>query len=70
MVELALIILGYLASLILGYKLKNTYRKYSGLDGSTGITGAEVAQRLLTSAGIRDVSVAPIPGFEDQYDAK
>jgi Zn-dependent membrane protease YugP len=69
-VELALILLCYVASIVLGYMMKNTYRKYGGLDSRAGVTGAEAAQKILTSAGIRDVTVAPVAGLDDKYDSK
>lgn len=50
-------------------KVKSTFNKYSRVGNSYGLTGAEVAERLLRIAGINDVSVERIGGnLTDHYD--
>lgn len=47
----------------------NTFNKYSKINSSKGLTGAEAAQRLLVGAGINDVRIERIDGFlSDHYD--
>jgi Zn-dependent membrane protease YugP len=48
---------------------KSTFKKYSKQAASTGLTGAQAAQRLLDHEGIRDVSIEAVRGFlSDHYD--
>ncbi|MEA5085199.1 hypothetical protein SDC9_145985 [bioreactor metagenome] len=50
-------------------KVKGTFNKYSRVCNAYGLTGAEVAQRLLSIAGITDVRVERIGGnLTDHYD--
>jgi uncharacterized protein len=56
-------------SLLAMMMLKMAYSKYSKLPASSGLTGAEVAQRILDVNGIRDVTIHSIPGsLTDHYD--
>jgi hypothetical protein len=57
--------IGALASL----RVRSTYNRYSQVPASSGLTGAEVAQRILDLNGIRDVSIHSTPGhLTDHYD--
>ncbi|ERP31967.1 zinc metallopeptidase [Chitinivibrio alkaliphilus] len=50
---------------------KSTFAKYSEVASSTGITGSQAAQRLLSNAGVHDVSIEPVQGFlSDHYDPR
>lgn len=50
-------------------KVKKAYKKYSKVPNSSGMTGAEVAQRILHDNGIYDVAVEPVRGqLTDHYD--
>ena len=52
-------------------KLKMTFSKYLKVDSAKGINGAMVAQRMLASNGIHDVSVEMTQGkLSDHYDPK
>ena len=52
-------------------QVKGTYQKYSRVPSSMGMTGAQVAQKILSSMGIESVSVEPIKGeLTDHYDPK
>ena len=54
-------------SLVVQSMLQSRFKKYS--DVPMGITGAEVASRMLAAHGIRDVSIVSIPGkLTDHYD--
>ncbi|GGJ85512.1 zinc metallopeptidase [Lentibacillus kapialis] len=52
-------------------KVKNTYKKYSKKATSSGMTGAEVARKILNDNGIYDVEVRETKGFlSDHYHPK
>ena len=52
-------------------KITSTYRKYSQVPVSAGLTGAQVAQRLMAENGIRNVSIGEVPGnLTDHYDPR
>ena len=58
-----------LISLWAQFKVKSTYRKFSDVRNTRGITGAYAAQAVLTHYGIRDVRIEPISGnLTDHYD--
>lgn len=49
--------------------VRGAYSRYSKLPSSSGMTGAELAQRILDANGIHDVSIHPYPGnLTDHYD--
>lgn len=51
------------------YRVRSTYNKYSQVPASSGMTGAQVAQRILDLNDIRDVSIHATPGhLTDHYD--
>ncbi|MEM9544086.1 MAG: zinc metallopeptidase [Cyanobacteria bacterium P01_E01_bin.42] len=50
-------------------QVKGTYRKYSRVPSSLGLTGAQVAERILSRMGISSVSVELVEGeLTDHYD--
>src|SRR5699024_3250554 len=52
-------------------KVKNTYKKYSKKATSSGMTGAEVARKILNDNGIYDVEVRETKGtLSDHYHPK
>lgn len=54
---------------IASYRVRSTYNKYSQVPASSGMTGAQVAQRILDLNDIRDVSIHATPGhLTDHYD--
>jgi hypothetical protein len=56
-------------SLIVQSTLRNRFAKYSQVPLSTGLTGAQVAQKMLYDNGIYDVSVVATNGtLTDHYD--
>lgn len=70
-----LYILFSLPALLLGFwaqiKVKGAFNKYSRIRNSIGITGAEVARRILDSNNLRDVKVEQVGGFlSDHYDPR
>lgn len=53
------------------FRVKNAYYKYSRVDSMTGLTGAQVAKRILERNGIYDVRVQQTPGvMTDHYDPR
>lgn len=62
-----------LPALLLGmwaqFKVKNSFSRFSRIPNSTGLSGAEVARRILASRGLYDVKVEPVRGMlSDHYD--
>lgn len=66
-----LIIIGIVLSMAASGYVKNTYRKYSDVMNQKGYTAAEVAQKILSTAGINDVGIQQISGdLTDNYNAQ
>jgi len=60
--------IGIILTMLASFYLKSTYRKYSQVSNSRGMTGADCAMAILRNAGINDVSVQFIPGsLTDHY---
>lgn len=52
-------------------KVQSAFRKYSQIAASSGLTGSEVAQRLLARYRVADVTVEPTEGsLSDHYDPR
>jgi len=52
-------------------KVKSTYNKYSKIRSSSGMTGAEVARRILDQNGLFDVRIEETRGvLSDHYDPR
>ncbi|WP_203246477.1 zinc metallopeptidase [Sporosarcina beigongshangi] len=64
----------YLAAIIIlplyaQFKVKSTYKKYSKVRSTSGMTGAEVARRILDYNGLQNVKVVESQGFlSDHYN--
>jgi Zn-dependent membrane protease YugP len=64
-----LVLIGAVICLIASANVKSTYKKYAAYRSMTGMTGAQVAERLLRSAGINDVRVGQVAGeLSDHYN--
>lgn len=51
--------------------IKSTYRKWSHVPVSSGLTGAQVARRILDSNGLTSVQIVSVPGnLTDHYDPR
>lgn len=51
------------------YKVKSAYSEYSKIDSRTGLTGADVAEKILHSHGLYDVRINRIAGnLTDHYN--
>lgn len=52
-------------------KVKSTYKKYSRIANRSGLTGADVARRILDRFGLQDVEVKASSGMlSDHYDPR
>ncbi len=66
-----LILLGAAICGIASAYMKSVTSKYARIQASSGLTGREVAERILRTAGIYDVAVRPISGnLTDHYDPR
>ncbi len=53
------------------FRVKSVFHRYASAGTRSGISGAEVARRILSDNGISDVSVEPVRGFlSDHYDPR
>ncbi|WP_202079980.1 zinc metallopeptidase [Caldalkalibacillus salinus] len=51
------------------YKVRSAYKKYSQISSSSGMTGAEVARRILDTNGLQHIGVEEVKGqLTDHYD--
>lgn len=68
---LVFMIPGLLLMLWAQAKVKGNYQKFSKVQNSANITGAEAARRVLDSEGLYDVQIEPIRGeLTDHYDPR
>ncbi|MBB5172867.1 zinc metallopeptidase [Texcoconibacillus texcoconensis] len=52
-------------------RVKNAYKKYSQVRSSSGMSGAEVARKILNDNGLFDVKIEPVKGkLSDHYDPR
>ncbi|MDQ6885381.1 MAG: zinc metallopeptidase [Candidatus Dormibacteraeota bacterium] len=66
-VALPIMALSFLAS----SWVKRTYRRYSQVRNSSGLSGVDVARRILSGAGLNDVTIQVIDGdLTDNYDPR
>ena len=64
-----ILIVFVLLSWIISYQLKSKFKKYSLIPMNKGITGKEVAEKMLRENGISDVKVVSIEGqLTDHYN--
>jgi len=66
---LLLMLVTFALSLWASLKVKSAYHRWAKIPASSGLTGAEAAQRILSAAGIRDVEIVGVDGeLVDHYD--
>ena len=66
-VALPILALGFLAS----NWVKRTYQRYSQVRNASGLSGVDVARRILSGAGLSDVTIQVIDGeLSDNYDPR
>jgi len=64
---ISLILLGI--SLLASYRLKSKFKEYSLVPTSSGLTGKQIAEKMLKENGIYDVQVISVDGFlSDHYN--
>ncbi len=71
MTSLYFLILGgtLLLSLLASWRVRSAYNRYSKVPASSGLSGAQIAQRILDLHGIHDVTVHATQGhLTDHYD--
>lgn len=60
-----------IVSQLVGYQLKSKFAKYSKLRLQNGLSGAEIAKKMLNDNGIYDVQVISVAGqLTDHYDPR
>ena len=57
-----LVIIGFVFTLIARFGVNSTFRRYSNVRNSYGLTGAQAARRILDANGLRHVQIAHISG--------
>lgn len=66
-----MVVIGVIISLIASLGVKGTFSKYSKVRSAYGLTGREVAERILYRSGITDVSIERISGdLTDHYSPR
>ncbi|SHM41468.1 zinc metallopeptidase [Chitinophaga sp. CF418] len=56
-------------SMLVSWRLKSKMREYSAVPTSSGLTGKQIAEKMLKDNGIYDVQVVSVDGFlSDHYD--
>ena len=64
-----LVLIGAVICMIASANVKSTYKKFATYRSMTNMTGAQVAERLLRSAGLNDVKVGHVSGeLSDHYN--
>ena len=55
--------------MVVQFRLKSKFKEYGQVPTSSGLSGREVAEKMLRDSGIYDVQVVSVPGFlSDHYD--
>jgi len=68
---LLLLVPAIILSIYAQFAIRNAYAKWSKIRSSVGMTGAQVAQKLLQQNGLYDVEVEQVAGtLSDHYDSR
>lgn len=62
-----LVLIGAVICMIASANVKSTYNKFAAYRSMTNMTGAQVAERILKSAGLHDVKVGQVRGELSDY---
>jgi uncharacterized protein len=66
---IAISVIFMLIGMLVQFQLKSKFKQYAGVPTSSGLSGKEVAEKMLKDNGIYDVQVLSVPGFlSDHYD--
>lgn len=69
-VEVMLLLSGFLITLFAQIMVKSNYSKYSKEKNSNGLTGFEVARKILDSEGLNNIHIVEVKGnLSDHYDS-
>ena len=61
----------FVLSLLASNWVKRTYQRYSQVRNSSGLTGVDLARRILSGAGLGDVTIQVVDGeLSDNYDPR
>ena len=64
-----MVLAGAVLSLIASAKVNSTFQKYARVRSMSGMTGAQVARRILDRNGLTDIPVEHVSGnLSDHYD--
>ncbi|MBO5564880.1 MAG: zinc metallopeptidase [Lachnospiraceae bacterium] len=64
-----LVLLGVILTMLASSHVQSTYAKYARVMSASGLTGAEVARRILQLSGVNDVTIEHVAGsLTDHYD--
>ena len=64
-----LVIVGTIITLVAQFYVNNRYKKYSKIETDSGLTGFEVARKILDENGLTDIYVTETSGvLSDHYD--
>lgn len=65
-----LLIIGFIISLAAQIYVNVSYRKYKNIENSKGLTGFDVARKILDENGLKDIYVTEVRGnLTDHYDS-
>ncbi len=66
-----LVIPAMILSIVVQIKMRSTYSKYSSVATGSGMTGADMARKVLADHGVVGVDVVPVSGeLTDHYDPR
>lgn len=64
-----LIIAAFALTIWAQFRVKGTFKKWTQVAASSGLTGYQAARRMLDNNGLHDVPIEPVPGaLTDHYD--
>ena len=70
-IENILLLLVIFIPILASIKLRSTYNKYKKVNNSGGLTGFDVARKILDSNGLKDMYIVETPGnLTDHYDPR
>ena len=65
-----LVLIGFLLSMAAEGAVRLAYSKWDDVQSRTGLTGRDIARRILDAGGLQDVPIQMIPGeLTDNYDS-
>ena len=66
-----LAILGFVIVIFAQFKINYSYSKYKAIENKTGLTGADIARKILDDNGLNNILVSKVSGdLTDHYDPK